>query len=195
MFKHFLTHLVELVYVIYTRDEILKLIETKRLVIEPFDPSIVRENGLDLRIGNEYAIYAFENQVIDPCELENARHLFSIVEAKDGRIVIPPRNFALLTTLEYVKFPEDVVGFCNLRSTLARYGLSIPPTIIDAGFEGTITIEIVNNSNNYIVLRPGMRFLHVVLVKTIGKAKYSGKYLGQRGVVPPKGLKDECDSM
>lgn len=177
---------------ILARGEILKLIKDGSLSIEPFTEDVVRENGLDLRVGNEYAIYAFENQVIDPCELEYTRHLFSIVEAKDGRIIIPPRSFALLTTMEYVKFPRDVIGFCNLRSTLARYGLGIPPTIIDTGFEGNITIEVINNSGNYIILRPGMRFLHVVLAKTIGEAKYEGKYLGQRGVTPPKGLKGEC---
>ena len=177
---------------ILARGEILKLIKDGSLGIEPFTEDVVRENGLDLRVGNEYAIYAFENQVIDPCELESTRHLFSIVEAKDGRIIIPPRSFALLTTMEYVKFPRDIIGFCNLRSTLARYGLGVPPTIIDTGFEGNITIEVINNSGNYMVLRPGMRFLHVVLAKTIGEAKYQGKYLGQRGVTPPKGLKGEC---
>ncbi|WP_291999758.1 dCTP deaminase [Caldivirga sp.] len=177
---------------ILARGEILKLIKDGSLSIEPFTEDVVRENGLDLRVGNEYAIYAFENQVIDPCELESTRHLFSIVEAKDGRIIIPPRSFALLTTMEYVKFPRDIIGFCNLRSTLARYGLGVPPTIIDTGFEGNITIEVINNSGNYVVLRPGMRFLHVVLAKTIGEAKYQGKYLGQRGVTPPKGLKGEC---
>ncbi|ADY00520.1 MAG: dCTP deaminase [Vulcanisaeta sp.] len=177
---------------VLARDEILKLVKGGVLSIEPFSEDVVRENGLDLRVGTEYAIYAFDGQVIDPCELESARHLFSIVEAKDGRIVIPPRSFALLTTMEYVKFSKDIVGFCNLRSTLARYGLSVPPTIIDTGFEGNVTIEVINNSGNYMVLRPGMRFLHVVLVKAIGEAKYLGRYLGQRGVTPPKGMKGEC---
>ncbi|BDR91179.1 dCTP deaminase [Vulcanisaeta souniana] len=177
---------------VLARNELLKLIKDGVLSIEPFSEDVVRENGLDLRVGTEYAIYAFDGQVIDPCELESTRHLFSIVEAKDGRIVIPPRSFALLTTMEYVKFPKDVVGFCNLRSTLARYGLSVPPTIIDAGFEGNVTIEVINNSGNYMVLRPRMRFLHVVPVRAIGEAKYLGKYLGQRGVTPPKGMKGEC---
>ncbi|GGP19471.1 deoxycytidine triphosphate deaminase [Thermocladium modestius] len=168
------------------------LIKSGALSIQPLSPDTVRENGVDLRVGSQYAIYSFNDQVIDPCNLDNARDLYSIVEAKDGKIVIPPRNFVLLTTTEYVKFPNDVIGLCNLRSTVARYGLSSPPTVIDAGFEGNVTIEIVNSSSNYIVLRPGMRFLHVVLSRTEGAAKYSGKYLGQRGVTPPKGLRDEC---
>jgi dCTP deaminase len=176
---------------VLTGNEIRKLIEKKELQIEPFEEEIVRENGLDLRIGEEYAIYAFNNQVIDVCELTSSNHLFSKVQAKDGRIAIPPNKFALLTTLEYVKFPRNVVGLCNLRSTLARYGLTIPPTIVDAGFEGNLTIEVVNSSNNYIVLRPRVRFLHVILVKTEGEAKYFGKYFGQKGVTLPKGLKEE----
>jgi dCTP deaminase len=176
---------------VLTGNEIRKLIEKKELQIEPFEEEIVRENGLDLRIGEEYAIYAFNNQVIDVCELTSSNHLFSKVQAKDGRIAIPPNKFVLLTTLEYVKFPRNVVGLCNLRSTLARYGLTIPPTIVDAGFEGNLTIEVVNSSNNYIVLRPRVRFLHVILVKTEGEAKYFGKYFGQKGVTLPKGLKEE----
>ncbi len=175
---------------ILANDELKRLISTGRLKVDPLYPDTVRENGLDLRIGGEYAIYAYENTVVRPCDLETAKPLFRIV--KSDEVVIPPRNFVLLTTEEYVKMPDDVVGFANLRSTLARYGLVIPPTIVDAGFEGNITIEVVNESPNTIVLKRGMRFLHLVLAKAEGRAQYSGLYQGQRGVTPPKGLKGEC---
>jgi len=65
-------------------------------------------------------------------------------------------------------------------------------TVVDAGFEGNITIEVVNESPNTIVLKRGLRFLHLILVRAEGSAKYSGTYQGQRGVTPPKGLKREC---
>lgn len=174
-------------------DEIKKLISSGRLSVDPLRPDTVRENGLDLRIGREYAIYAYEGAAIRPCDLaegEARRHFRIVKDAEE--IAIPPRNFVLLTTEEYVKMPEDVVGLANLRSTLARYGLVIPPTVVDAGFEGNITIEVVNESPNTVVLRPGLRFLHLILAKAEGSAKYLGAYLGQRGVTPPKGLKDEC---
>lgn len=175
---------------ILANDELKKLIATGRLKIDPLYPDAVRENGLDLRIGGEYAMYAYEGVVVKPCELEDARQLFRVVKGEE--IVIPPRNFVLLTTEEYVKMPEDVVGLANLRSTLARYGLVIPPTVVDAGFEGQITIEVVNETPNTIVLKRGMRFLHLILVKAEGRAIYSGAYQGQRGVRPPKGLRGEC---
>jgi len=173
-----------------TREEIVKLIQSRRLKVDPLYPDTIRENGLDLRIGDEYAIYAYDGVIVKPCDLDDAKPLFRVVKADE--VVIPPRNFVLLTTEEYVKMPEDVAGLANLRSTLARYGLSIPPTVVDVGFEGNITIEVVNNSPNTIVLKRGMRFLHLVLIKAEGRAAYRGAYQGQRGVTPPKGLRGEC---
>jgi dCTP deaminase len=175
---------------ILANDELKKLISLGRLKVDPLYPDTVRENGLDLRIGGEYAIYAYEGAVVRPCELKDARHLFRVVKADE--VVIPPRSFVLLTTEECVKMPEDVAGLANLRSTLARYGLSVPPTVVDVGFEGNITIEVVNESPNTIVLKRGMRFLHLILVKAEGRAAYAGTYQGQRGVTPPKGLMGEC---
>jgi dCTP deaminase len=142
---------------ILANDELKKLISLGRLKVDPLYPDTVRENGLDLRIGGEYAIYAYEGTVVRPCELESTRHLFRVVKAEE--VVIPPRNFVLLTTEEYVKMPEDVAGLANLRSNLARYGLSVPPTVVDVGFEGNTTIEVVNESPITIVLKRGMRFL------------------------------------
>jgi len=101
---------------ILTNDELKKLISQGRLRIEPLYPDTVRENGLDLRIGGEYAIYAYEGTVVKPCELEDAKHLFRIVKADE--VVIPPRNFVLLTTEEYVKMPEGVVGLVISRHPL-----------------------------------------------------------------------------
>ena len=176
---------------ILAKREIIELINKGNLKIEPFNEEIVRENGLDLRIGEEYATYSFQNHIIDPYSIDSSDFLFSRVLAKDGRIVIPPRNFVLLVTKEKIKMPKDVVGLCNLRSTLARYGLSVPPTVIDAGFEGNVVIEVVNNSQNYVILKPNTRFLHVILIKLTSESQYKGKYQGQTGLTLPKSLKDE----
>jgi dCTP deaminase len=88
---------------ILTGGELRRLISLGRLKVDPLYPDTVRENGLDLRIGGEYAIYAYEGAVVRPCELESTRHLFRVVKAEE--VVIPPRSFVLLTTEEYVKMP------------------------------------------------------------------------------------------
>lgn len=67
---------------ILANDELKKLITLGRLKIDPLYPDAVRENGLDLRIGGEYAIYAYEGSVVRPCDLEDAAHLFRVVKGR-----------------------------------------------------------------------------------------------------------------
>ena len=175
------------------RFEILRRLEAGDLRIVPLRQDTVRENGVDLRLSCEYAEPVSVNEVVDPCEADDQRvgRLY-VKKLCNGGIVVPPRSFVLAVTEEYVKMPSDVVGLVNLRSTLARYGLFVPPTVVDAGFEGQIVVELVNMSPNTIRLRPGTRFLHVVLAHAEAADLYKSTYQGQRGVRLPKGLKDEC---
>jgi len=170
-----------------SRREILEYIKKGKLVIEPFNEEIVRENGLDLRIGKEYArfepvIAKALDVVIDSRNIE--RNISSVLSTHEATysILIEPNERVLLTTLEYIKMPEDLIGICCLRSTFARLGLSIPPTIIDAGFEGRLVIELIGSAVP-VRLHVGDRFLHVVLAKLTSPTKYRGKYQGQKGIV------------
>ena len=198
---------------VLTREVILKQIMEGKLTIDPFSEDLVRENGIDLRLDRVYALpvetvrrfglghiktfnlhVEVRNKVDELCRIEHVfadtltneviEKLYVILEVSDY-IVIPPRSFALLVTKEYVKLPDDLVGFCNLRSTLARLGLMIPPTIVDAGFEGQLVIEVYNTRDLFIYLRPNTPFLHLVLARTEGKATYSGSYQRQIGVRLP----------
>jgi len=166
--------------------EILKYLEKNLLRIEPFSEEIVSNNGLDLRIGSEVAYLTKKTEKAYLDKTDSSK-LFS-KERKKKYIELPPLRFTLLHTVEYVSFPNDIVGFCNLRSTLARWGVMAPPTIIDAGFEGNITIEVFNASNTKLYLPVNARFLHVILVKTEGAEPYKGSYLKQTGVRLPKNL-------
>ena len=71
-----------------------------------------------------------------------------------AQIVIGAKEQVLLSTLEHVTLPDDLVGMVELRSTWARHGLSMPPTIIDAGFSGTVTLEVINNAPYKIGIKP-----------------------------------------
>ena len=76
------------------------------------------------------------------------------------------------------------MGFVELRSTWARHGISLPPTIIDAGFKGTVTLEAINNAPYAIALKPKQRFAHVIFMKTSNKVmnSYSGSISGRSGM-------------
>ncbi|MGB9732892.1 MAG: dCTP deaminase [Candidatus Micrarchaeia archaeon] len=166
------------------------MIKDKRLVIKPFDREIIRENGIDLRLADEVAFHnpiMGEDFVIDPSNEEHVQKEY-IIEKNKKAIILPPRQQVLLSTLEYIKMPDNLIGFVELRSTWARHGLIMPPTIIDAGFEGTITLEVFNASLYKIKLRPKLRFAHIIFAVTMNRVKntYKGSYNKQKGIFKPK---------
>ncbi|MBE5729799.1 dCTP deaminase, partial [Candidatus Parvarchaeota archaeon] len=101
--------------------------------------------------------------------------------------VIEPNERILTVTEEDISISNNLVGFVNLRSSYARVGIIIPPTIVDAGFSGKLTIELIG-SEFPIRLHAGDRFLHVVFAKTISPVEnpYKGKYAGKATVETAK---------
>lgn len=167
--------------------DIRRLLRSGDLTIDPLDPEIIRENGLDLRLGRGYCRF---KQAIKPLDSRNPGDPSDYYECGEAdTIIVPPHEHMLLHTIEYIRLPPDIAGLVNLRSTWARTGIYIPATVVDAGFEGQLTIEVIGSSFP-VKLYPGDRFLHLVLVKlqTPAKNPYQGTYKGQTGVRLPKFL-------
>ncbi len=164
--------------------DLINYIRSGRLTIEPFDEEIVRENGLDLRLGNEVCELKSTSKILDPYNHTDLSNFYVCFRADE--FIVKPHTIYLVTTLEYMKVPSELMAFVELRSTFARLGLSIPPTIIDGGFRGRITIEL-HGSSFPIKLKKGTRFLHVVFAKVTSPIMrpYSGRYQDQRGVKLP----------
>ena len=165
--------------------EIRSLLRAGELVIEPLHDDTVRENGVDLRLGRGYCLFRRTSRVLDPRDPGNPNEYYECGEADE--IIVPAGRRMLLHTLEYVRLPPYLAGLVNLRSTWARTGIYIPATVVDAGFEGQIVIEVVG-SDFPVKLYAGDRFLHLVLVRlsTTVTTPYRGQYKGQRGVRLPK---------
>lgn len=162
-------------------------LEKKWIVIDPLNDDTIRENGVDLRIGSQIARFKHvKEEVFDVNNPPLVSSKFFEVE-EGNEFIINPYEHVLLVTEEYLKLPSDIMAFVNLRSSFARLGLFIPPTIVDAGFEGQLTIEVVGSSFPIKVSR-GTRFLHLIFAKTLTPVEnpYKGKYQGQRGVTLPK---------
>lgn len=174
-------------YVILSDFDLRNYIKSGRLLIEPFDESIIRENGLDLRLGDEICELIETDDILDPYTMteDDVKKFYSCWRAEE--FIIKPYRRYLMTTMEYVKVPPELMAFVELRSTFARMGLSIPPTIIDGGFEGQITIEL-HGSSFPVKLRYGTRFLHVVFSRVSSPIEkpYRGSYQGQKGVRLPR---------
>jgi dCTP deaminase len=147
--------------------------------IHPLSEDSIRENGVDLRVGDQIARFKHTDKIftID----DDIREFFNI--EKGTEFIINPQEHVLLTTKESIKLPNDVMAFVNMRSSFARLGLFVPPTIVDAGFEGQITIEILGSAFP-VKIKEGTRFIHLIFAKTLTPVEnpYHGKYQGQKGV-------------
>jgi len=81
-----------------------------------------------------------------------------IVVGEDERFVLHPGELALGITLESITLPDDLVGWLDGRSSLARLGLMVHVTAhrIDPGWSGNIVLEFFNSGKLPLALRPGM---------------------------------------
>jgi dCTP deaminase len=173
--------------VILSDRDIAWYMEKGLLRIDSAAPETIRENGVDLRLGDEFCRFNPNAPELDTRGSFDRETYYKCHRVGPEGFRVNPHEHVLATTLETVCLPDDLVGLVNVRSTFARLGLYIPPTVIDAGFCGQVTIEIIGSAYP-VRLYPGQRFLHVVLVKTTSPVArpYRGKYQGQRGVTPPR---------
>ncbi|OYT52299.1 MAG: dCTP deaminase [Desulfurococcales archaeon ex4484_204] len=159
-----------------------------RLRIEPFTEEIIRENGLDFRLGREFCELLASKRTVDLTKRLRDVDISELYKCYESEVIsLKPNTRYLLHTVERVTLPPELMAFVELRSTFARLGLIIPPTIVDGGFSGQLTIELLNTSFP-IKIPAGTRFLHVVFAKltTPVTKPYRGRYQGQTGVTLPR---------
>jgi len=102
------------------------------------------------------------------------------IRLKQG-LVLAPHDFALGSTVEHFIMPNNVLAQVADKSTLARKGLSVFNTIIEPGWVGWLTVELVNHSSRPLELLAGQPIAQVVFRYTDLPVEkpYRGKYLFQ----------------
>ena len=85
-------------------------------------------------------------------------------------------NFCLASTLEEFHMPDNLVGIVHDKSTWARRGLSVFNTVIEPGWSGFLTLELVFNGNEPIKIASGTGIAQVIFHQAIQSAHYDGKY-------------------
>jgi dCTP deaminase len=138
-------------------------------VIDPL--SQVGPSSLDVRFGS----IARTSRIVGKTHLElnSADDIQENYEEhripREG-FVLHPGQFALATTLEFFRFPFDLAGRLEGRSTLARLGLQVHSTagFVDPGYGGTLTFELANAGNLPIRIPPGFRLGQICFFRVTG---------------------------
>jgi dCTP deaminase len=156
-----------------------------RLVIAPLlDPAQVGAAAVDLRLGTEFLLLKRTRRSgIDPAVRSQAD-----LDELQERVVVPfgeklwlhPRHFILAATLEYLALPRDLCANVVGRSSWGRLGLIVATAVfVHPGFHGCLTLELVNEGDSPIALRPGSRIAQLSLHRLDTAAEVSsdqGKY-------------------
>ncbi len=173
--------------------DIKKKMTAGAIVIESLDgehTANVNASSVDMRLGRFFKIYNHSQQAVldprNPKSFEDVTKLVEIENAGDP-FIVQPGEFVLGVTMEKIKIADDLVARVEGRSSLGRLGIIIHSTagFIDAGFEGTITLEITNINRMPVALYPGMRVCQLAFEQMSSAAdvpyskKKTSKYQGQ----------------
>jgi dCTP deaminase len=108
---------------------------------DTFQPANVRQASYDLRLGA--ASYVVGNEA--PVQLN---------KEKQPYLTIAPGQFALLTTVEVLQMPDDLLGFITLRNTYKMQGLiNVSGFHVDPTHHGILVFAVNNIGPSDIRLR------------------------------------------
>ena len=75
--------------------------------------------------------------------------------------------------------PTNMLGIVHDKSTWARRGLSVFNTVIEPGWHGFLTLELVYHGNENLLIPAGSGIAQVIFHRTMEEAEYTGKYANQ----------------
>lgn len=166
------------------------------LGITPFDVLNLQPASYDLTLDRHFLLPNLGVTGVDLAE-PIPQELMAPVTSEGG-FVIEPGDFVLGCTREVVRVGPDLSARVEGKSSLGRLGLMVHITagFIDPGFEGQITLEIVNAAPWEITLYPGQRIAQVAFTLMTQKpqipyGKAGNHYQGQRGPVASRFRIDE----
>lgn len=90
-----------------------------------------------------------------------------------------PGKFVLASAMEEFQMPEYLVGVVHDKSTWARHRLSVFNTVIEPGWKGFLTLELVYHGNRELVIPAGTGIAQVLFHEVAVSASYDGKYQNQ----------------
>lgn len=155
-------------------------------------PIALQPASIDLRFGNEWLVpkpnswcYSFTGP--------DAEYGYAATDARlpveyDTTVAdsfwIPAHGFVLVRTKEVIGLSEELQGFVDGRSSVGRLGLIIETAgLVDAGFYGSVTLELQNCLPNPLCVYAGMRGCQITFEQIAGSTEggyqAKGKYMNQ----------------
>lgn len=110
-----------------------------------------------------------------------------VVKNRNGTCKGGKGRFCLASSMEEFQMPKDLVGTVRDKSTWARQGLSVFNTIIEPGWNGFLTLELVFNGSKSLTIPAGAGIAQVLFGRLECDGDYGdGKYQNAPGLEEAK---------
>lgn len=184
-----------------------------RDMVTPFDPRMLQPASYELTFDGSY-VYKAQKDQYDSVYYEVGNRRFVAVDDAGPTVLssedsdypwvrlgrggqhgyeLKPFEFYIASSKEYLRIPSDVMSRFEGKSTLGRAGLMVHVTAgyIDPGFEGNLTLEIMNISPWIIVIKDGDKIGQLSFHRMDGHpdklyGTAGNHYQGQRGATLPR---------
>lgn len=194
---------------ILTKTKIIERVKSGSMKFSPaLDMFQVRPHAVDLRLGYTFMIpksWQMTSKGRVALSLDhfdkNRPEYFDVVELEQGQYFeLLPGEYVIVSTLEKITMPKDIMAVLYPRSSVNRRGMSVDLTgIVDCGYEGQLAVPVRNNTSHQTIrVYPGERFCQMVFEETGEEIsdttnRYKGKDIIEGAIRSNPGLggKDE----
>lgn len=163
---------------------------SQRLVVMPLldEASQIGPASIDVRLGTQFRLL---RRTIE-AGIDALHHPQQAIERAQERVTVKlgtplwlhPGQFVLGSTLEYIRLPPDLGGSVVSRSSWGRAGLLVATAaMVQPGYSGSLTLELMNHGEAPIALYTGSRVAQLALTRLDPPTTtpYQGHYAAPMG--------------
>ncbi len=160
----------------------------KLLVTPLLNENQIGPASIDIRLGSSIIVprrtFTSKHDVTDPGAARLVeKRLYDRVRLKPrAEFILHPDQLILAVTFEYLSLPLDLCCQVASRSSWGRLGLIVATaSMVQPGFRGCLTLELVNVSESPIALYPGLLVGQLIFfdVDRAGEGRMAEAYHGR----------------
>jgi dCTP deaminase len=151
--------------------------------IKDMVPGKVAEHGVSYGLGEAGYDIRIKQEIRFDRDYRGDRKVISITRNEIGQVAHYHQQegrFTLASAIEEFDMPTDLIGIVHDKSSWARRGLSVFNTVIESGWKGFLTLELVYHGNEILTIPAGAGIAQVIFHQLAEPARYDGKYQHQR---------------
>jgi len=143
------------------------------------------------KFGDQIAIYPWDPDSLTPQGVDFKIGHFLESSLRASEYMLPTDCYTMIGTLERLRVPTDLCAQIWLKTYWVRKGIQAVFGIIDAGFEGNLTLSVYNASDKDIKFEIGQNIVQVCFISLTERAEKSyvqrsGNYQNQNGITGAK---------